>query len=136
MGTKTALWLMSMGTKIKNLSVTYYQHDCCKSSRKFIIYHCWQNITLCIGKRLEQTGIETIKYWQQQKLFLSRLFAWLYQWIAIKKPFGKMQVTRGTKNQALRNWRQEGAWQSQIYKKRIPVAFTFCHLCGFWKRST
>ena len=27
---------------------------------KFIIYHCWQNISLCIAKRLEQTGIKTI----------------------------------------------------------------------------
>ena len=29
-----------------------------------------------------------------------------------KKTFGKMQDTRGTKNEAPRNWRQEGAWQS------------------------
>ena len=58
---KTALVLMSIGTKInKNLPVTYYYCDHCKISRKFIIYHCWQNISLCIGERLEQTGIETI----------------------------------------------------------------------------
>ena len=27
---------------------------------KFIIYHCWQNISLYIAKRLELTGIKTI----------------------------------------------------------------------------
>ena len=47
-----------------------------------------------------------------------------------------MQVTRSTKNQAPRSWRQEGAQQSQAYKNRIPITFTFCHLCGFQKRFT
>ena len=44
----------------KSLPVTYHRHDRCKASRQFIIYHCWQNITLRIGKRLEQTGIKAI----------------------------------------------------------------------------
>ena len=30
------------------------------SHHKFIIYHCWQNISLRIGERLDQTGIEAI----------------------------------------------------------------------------
>ena len=25
----------------KNLPVTYYHFSCCKTSREFIIYHCW-----------------------------------------------------------------------------------------------
>ena len=44
----------------KNLSVTYYPHDRCKTSRKFIMRYCRWNITLCIDKRLEQTGIMSI----------------------------------------------------------------------------
>ena len=44
----------------KNLLVTYHHHDHCKASRKFVIYHCWQKITLCITKRLKQTGTEAI----------------------------------------------------------------------------
>ena len=32
----------------KNIPVTYYYHDHCKGSRKFIIRHCCQNISLCI----------------------------------------------------------------------------------------
>ena len=56
---KTTLVLMSMSTKIKKV-FPYYYRDHCKISCKFIIYHCWQNISLCIGERLEQTGIETM----------------------------------------------------------------------------
>ena len=44
----------------KNLPATYLHHDHCKSSRKLIIYHCWQNISLRNGERLEQTGIDPI----------------------------------------------------------------------------
>ena len=44
--------------KIFSLRITNY--DRCKESRIFIIYHCWQNITLCIGKKLEHTDIETM----------------------------------------------------------------------------
>ena len=87
------------GNKDENLPVTYYHHDHCKSSRKFIIYHYWWNITLCIGKRLEQTGLNPMQQSQQQTLFLSILFTWLYQWRGTEKPFGKMQVTRSTTNQ-------------------------------------
>ena len=71
-----------------------------------------------------------------RKNFLPILSARLYQWRGIEKPFGKMQVKRGAKNQAPRDWRQEGAWQNQIYKNRIPATFSFWHLCGFRKRST
>ena len=56
---KTTLVLISMGTK-NYVYVTYYHRDRCKSSRKFVIYHCWRNISLYIGERLQQTGIETI----------------------------------------------------------------------------
>ena len=39
----------------------------------------------------------------------------------------------GQKNQAPRNWRREGAWQSQVYNNRILTMFTFCHLRRFRK---
>ena len=70
-----------------------------------------------------------------KKIFLPILFTWLHQWRGIEKPFGKMQVTQSTKNQAPRSWRQERVWQSQVYKNRIPTTFTFCHLRRFWKDS-
>ena len=38
----------------------YYQHGRCKTWHEFFIYHFWENISLRIGERLEQTGIETI----------------------------------------------------------------------------
>ena len=41
---------------------------------------------------------------------------------------------RGTKIQAPKNWRQKGAWQSQVCKSRIPTTFTFCHLRELQKR--
>ena len=34
------------------------------------------------------------------------------------------------------NFFQEGAWQSQVYKNRIPTTFTFCHLRRFRKCFT
>ena len=51
-------------------------------------------------------------------------FAWLHQSRGIGKPYRIIQVTWGTKNQVPRSWRQEGTWQSQVYKIRIPMTFT------------
>ena len=48
-----------MDVKIKNLSVTYYQHGRCKTLREFIVYHCWQSISLRIAERHEQIDIKT-----------------------------------------------------------------------------
>ena len=52
---KTTLWVR----RYKNLSLTYYHHDHCKSSCKFVIYHCRWNISLRIAERLEQIDIKT-----------------------------------------------------------------------------
>ena len=35
-----------------------------------------------------------------------------------------MQVTQSTKSQASRSWQQEGAWQNQVCKNKIPTALT------------
>ena len=68
-----------------------------------------------------------------KKIFPSILFTWLHQWRSIEKLFGKMQVTRGTKNQAHRSWQQEWTCQIQVWKNRIPTTFPFCHLRRFRK---
>ena len=47
------------------------------------------------------------------------------------KTIWKDVITQGTKNQVSRRWWQEGAWQNQIYKNRIPTTFTFSFLRDF-----
>ena len=89
----------------------------------------------CKGKKIFPLRITTVTIARDHVdlSIMSILFAWLHQWRDIEKPYERMQVTRGAKNQVPRSWWQEGAWQSQVHKNRIPTTFTFCHLRRFRK---
>ena len=75
---------------------------------------------------------------------LSRLVSRQYNNDKGKKYFCQYCLQGCTSEEALKNhlercklhgaqriWRQEGAWQNQIYSSRIPTTFTFCHLREF-----
>ena len=55
--------------------------------------------------------------------------------VVLKNHLGRCKLHGPQRIKLPEPWRQEGAWQSQVYKNRIPTAFTFRHLRRFRKRS-
>ena len=89
---------------------------------KHFITYCWKT---CADWYQGKIIITTTK------IFLTIFFTWLNQLRAIEKNSWKDVSYTGTKNQAPRNWQQEGAQQSQAYKTEYQLCLPFVIYADF-----
>ena len=131
--TKTKLVLPNMGMKIKNYSRYILPLRSLQD-----IYH-----TSLLLKNLIDYWWMTWADWYQVNIIIIKATYISVNIIFMAAPVKGWWKTISKdasyilrEDQIPRSSQQEGVWQSQVYKKRIPTTFTFCHLRGFRKRST